>query len=448
MRRTLVAALVAGAFLAMSIPSRAQEGGCTPPRCVRETLVYQGHEFRFNVLLPSDYDASTSTRYPVLYLFHGCGQTEDSWLDASDVVAFTADKPVIVVTPFNGFGGVGWDWQRPYETFNSQVLIPYIDGAYRTIASRAHRAIAGISGGAIAAYHFVSRHPDLFIGAAGFSGTYDFGSPALRTFWFGVAAGVDLHHEVTGNEAPLCGNDEPSGGLGPFGDPATNEVQWRNHSAMDLATNLRGMLIHLTSENGVPCDEHDVELAASGDWRNMVEPGILAETIKFDQTLTSLEIPHRTDLSPCGLHNVDFRYWNQHLQNFWDLLNGDGGFGTEPSSFDYRLADPSFSAWGWTFSADPARATEFLDVTDASAAGLTLTGSGVETVTTAGYFAPGQLVTLNGAVEDSAVADADGRITFHVDLGPAHEIQQYTIQQRALEAAGNYFVTRTVEFEV
>jgi hypothetical protein len=43
-------------------------------------------------------------------------------------------------------------------------------------------------------------------------------------------------------------------------------------------------------------------------------------------------------------------------------------------------------------------------------------------------------------------ADAEGRLTFTVDLGPAHTAQQYTPAARALEAAGGYWTSRVVRF--
>ena len=99
----------------------------------------------------------------------------------------------------------------------------------------------------------------------------------------------------------------------------------------------------------------------------------------------------------------------------------------------------------------PRRSEEFLDINNASANGLTLTGSGTERVTTAGYFAPGQAVTVSGATDNAqtVTADASGRITFDVDLGPPHRFQEYTVQADAAQAlqGSGYFKTRTVGFE-
>jgi hypothetical protein len=104
---------------------------------------------------------------------------------------------------------------------------------------------------------------------------------------------------------------------------------------------------------------------------------------------------------------------------------------------------------GWTFTADPARAPEFLDVNDASAAGLTLTGSGTETVTTAALFHPHELVLVDGADAFAAFlrADNEGRLAFSVRLGPAHSLEEGTAEQVAAASAdADYFVTRHVRF--
>src|SRR5206468_5266928 len=67
-----------------------------------------------NVLLPSDY-ATGNRRYPVLYLLHGGDYNENTWLDESDVAAFTAPftgtRAAIVV--MTDGGPMGWyaDWQ-------------------------------------------------------------------------------------------------------------------------------------------------------------------------------------------------------------------------------------------------------------------------------------------------------------------------------------------------
>src|SRR5205823_5770656 len=49
-------------------------------------------------------------------------------------------------------------------------VIPAIDRRFRTLANRAHRAIAGFSMGGYGAVALAARHPDLFAAVGGFSG--------------------------------------------------------------------------------------------------------------------------------------------------------------------------------------------------------------------------------------------------------------------------------------
>jgi hypothetical protein len=119
-----------------------------------------------------------------------------------------------------------------------------------------------------------------------------------------------------------------------------------------------------------------------------------------------------------------------------------------PAAFDYRSADPAFSVWGWELGVDANRAMEFLDIEDASRGGLVLTGSGATSVVTAPLFGAGERVRVaDDAGRSSLVAaDEEGRLHFSVDLGPAHDVQQYRPGARALEAGGGYFRTRRITF--
>jgi hypothetical protein len=144
-----------------------------------------------------------------------------------------------------------------------------------------------------------------------------------------------------------------------------------------------------------------------------------------------------TDFYGCGVHTM--RYAERDLHAFWPLMLAAFG-SAPPNTFDYRSADADFGVWNWTFHADPNRAAEFLEVRGAGAGGLTLTGSGTETVVTAGMFRPGQTVVVQGALPQRAVADADGRLTLRVDLGAAHHQDQFS------GGGQPSFVTRVVSF--
>lgn len=457
--RTALLTVVVGTLVLPGV-SPAATPSCQPPRCVAETLVFQGVSFGFNVLLPPDYDTS-GRPYPVLYLMHGGFQNQNDWIENSDIVSFTAGLPdsqqAIVVMPFSPPFGWTVDWgDFATETFDTDVLIPYVDATYRTVAKRSHRAIAGISYGGFGALHLATRHPDLFSVMGGFSGVaYAFsdivGGPLDAAGWWAVNGIFNLNCSL-GDPPGLCPGSGDTGGLNaPFGDPITNEIEFHNHSLTDLAVNLRTTNTYIATGTGVPCDVADVQNLVVGAPFAAGEPISLYSALRLELALQDAGAPSTAVFKPCGIHDiVTYRYWNQDLRDYWRRTFTPGGWigSADPASFDFRSADAEISVWDWTFSADPRRAKEFLDIRGASASGVTLTGSGRETVTTAPYFAPFSTVQLTNAQESSVTADSAGRITFHVNLGPPHSLQQYTVLQRVAEMSslGNYWITRSVRF--
>jgi enterochelin esterase-like enzyme len=124
----------------------------------------------YRVYLPPCYSQQPERRYPVLYLFHGQGFTDDQWerLGAGDtadrLIASGKTSPFLIVMPRDRYGG------QPSEDNFGQVvaneLIPYIDNHYRTLAERDYRAVGGLSRGAGWSVHMALTYWQLF-GALG-----------------------------------------------------------------------------------------------------------------------------------------------------------------------------------------------------------------------------------------------------------------------------------------
>jgi S-formylglutathione hydrolase FrmB len=400
---------------------------------------------RVRVLVPPGYDSSAA-RYPVVYLLHGGTFDADSWLVATDIIDFTASRPMdrraIVVMPDGNALDLWLDWRNGAfrdDTLFASRIVPYIDARYRTIPDRGHRAIAGFSVGGGGATHLAALHPDLFAAVGSFSGGTDLGDPHDP---FSVA-----YTGLGGAAVPAAQGDEPdkTDPFGPMGNPVTDEVWWRDANASDLPGNFRGLSVSVFTGNNVPCDAQDVVTLAT--FTPFSEQDALAaerQSAVFHAALTRAHVPHSYDDYGCGIHSN--RYVERDLHWWWDPMFQ--AFGRRPpASFDYRRADPRFSVWGWGFTADPKRAAEFLDIRGASDSGVTLTGSGTEAVTTGGYFAPRASVALTGAREPTVIADSDGRISFTADLAAPHTNQQYTLQAqlRGQDQPG-YFSTRQVTF--
>ncbi len=138
------------------------------------------------VYTPPGYDTDLQKRYPVLYLQHGAGEDETGWTRQGhanfildNLIAAGKAKPMIVVME-KGYAtkagapaepaGKGKGGPSAFEDVVLKDLIPMIDGAYRTIADRDQRAIAGLSMGAGQALQIGLTHLDTFSAIGGFSG--------------------------------------------------------------------------------------------------------------------------------------------------------------------------------------------------------------------------------------------------------------------------------------
>jgi enterochelin esterase-like enzyme len=150
------------------------------------------HEFL--VYLPPGYYKG-NTRYPVLYLVHGAGDTAMGWTTAGNanlildsLIAEKRATPMIVVMPFNGSnapapapapaapapaaagdagraaagGRGGGAATSPFEDYLVKELIPFVDAKYRTAPGRQNRAMAGLSAGGAATYNIGLKHLELF----------------------------------------------------------------------------------------------------------------------------------------------------------------------------------------------------------------------------------------------------------------------------------------------
>jgi S-formylglutathione hydrolase FrmB len=129
----------------------------------------------YNIILPSDYDSSKTTRYPVLYLLHGLTGHYNDWIQRTNIADYAADYRIIVVMPE---GNDGWYTDSAfvitdkYETYILQELIPDVQQRYRTIEARYGRAIAGLSMGGYGAIKFGLKSPATFVFAASMSGAF------------------------------------------------------------------------------------------------------------------------------------------------------------------------------------------------------------------------------------------------------------------------------------
>lgn len=126
----------------------------------------------YNVYLPTGYESSGKTTYPVLYLLHGNDGVRNDWVVKGHMQS-TMDKlishgdipPAIVIMPD---ANTNWyvDLKERMETAFFSDLIPHVEKTYRTITTRDGRLIGGLSMGGYGALRYVLKYPEKFKAAA------------------------------------------------------------------------------------------------------------------------------------------------------------------------------------------------------------------------------------------------------------------------------------------
>jgi enterochelin esterase-like enzyme len=147
-----------------------------------------GRDMPYTVYVPPGY-FSDGLRYPVLYMLHGMSGSNSEWqgyglFGAADELMRTYQiPPMLIVLPqgdqsywFDHADGTRWG------TYTAVDLVREVDENWRTIPDRDHRAVGGLSMGAVGALQLGLNYPRVF----GIVGAH---SPALRDWaesadWF------------------------------------------------------------------------------------------------------------------------------------------------------------------------------------------------------------------------------------------------------------------------
>jgi hypothetical protein len=132
---------------------------------------------------------------------------------------------------------------------------------------------------------------------------------------------------------------------------------------------------------------------------------------RFHLRLDDEGIDHDWQPSTFGTH--DWHHWERYLQEAMAfVVESFASPRARPEAFDYRSADDSFAAWGWSFTVHRAEQA-FVDLTGVSRAGLTAVGRGALEVRTPPCFSPGDEYTVGSRL---VTADDAGRLHFVVEL--------------------------------
>ncbi len=229
------------------------------------------------VILPNSYETNQAKKFPVMYLLHGFGGNQLTWVRIRpDIQKLASNLNMIVVCPDGAKSS--WYWDSPidpsfkYETFVSKELVNYIDANYRTKADKKNRAITGLSMGGHGGLFLGFRHQDVF-GACG-----------------SMSGGVDIR--------PFPHNWDMAKRLG---DSAKNRDNWENLTVMNMLYLLKPNSIRIAFECGVDDFFYEVNQ-------------------RLHNELVYRKIPHDYTVRP-GSHNS--QYWNNALPyQMWFFSTG------------------------------------------------------------------------------------------------------------------------------
>lgn len=257
----------------------------------------EGTEGSCMVYLPDEYATETDRRYPVIYYLHGGSgnQREGRWLIRKVDAAIKAGKmrPVIIVCP--QALPIGWYINAnvcdpkvtsgPIEDVMIKDLIPYIDGHYRTIASREGRGIEGFSMGGRGTLLLAFKHPDLFGAASSVAGAL-----------------------VDWDEEPLQRALECT--FGDVENPYSKIYFDAWHPQVFACQNARHII-----QNGM-----QIRMFV-GDKDRLYEENGHHITQRFHELLNALQIPHTFRIVPGANHNPSEIFAdgvNDYDTSFWD----------------------------------------------------------------------------------------------------------------------------------
>lgn len=205
---------------------------------------------RMTIYTPPDYEDGKG-KYPVLYLLHGMGGDEEAWIALGrtsqildNLIAQGKAVPMIVVMPNGNVaqeaapgesseGFVAPTMQLPNtmdgkyeETFMD--IVKFVESSYRVKATKADRAIAGLSMGGFHSLHISRYYPNMFDYVGLFSAAImqddkvtskvysDFDKTLLaqknngyKLYWIGIGKTDFLYKNVSDFRAKLDGIKMP-----------------------------------------------------------------------------------------------------------------------------------------------------------------------------------------------------------------------------------------------
>lgn len=160
---------------------------------------------RMLVYLPKGYQDS-DRRYPVFYLIHGARGNEAAWITKGNVLHYAdslfdcgAAEPCIIVLPNLNYYNDDTDYGNSrskgaieafFETDGRaesafvRDVVHHVDSCFRTLPDKGHRAVGGMSIGALQSIYISAWNPDVFDHIGMFSPMYKAPPRHGRYAWF------------------------------------------------------------------------------------------------------------------------------------------------------------------------------------------------------------------------------------------------------------------------
>ncbi len=130
---------------------------------------------QFYIYTPPGYDSAVNLKYPVLYILHGGGEDETGWatqgktdLVLDNLIAAGNAKPMLIVMPDANIGAGGFNAGgienslKLFEKEMKEVIMPFVEKNYRTVAEANSRAMAGLSLGGMHTLYTGVNNTDKF----------------------------------------------------------------------------------------------------------------------------------------------------------------------------------------------------------------------------------------------------------------------------------------------
>ena len=213
--KTNVPDVVAGARPAIveriTIHGQALEGNLEGDAVDRDAIVF----------LPPGYNQNRTRRYPVVYALHGYSIGAQQWAQEIHVpqtieAAFAKGAHELIVvlpdskTVHNGSMYSSSVTTGDFENYVARDVVSYIDGHYRTIASRESRGLVGHSMGGYGAARIGMKHADVF-------GSLYIMSPCCLSPRGGGGRGAPAANAVANDEALAAVKTPEDSAKLPFG---------------------------------------------------------------------------------------------------------------------------------------------------------------------------------------------------------------------------------------